>query len=277
MIASPPSWIELARAAARTVAEARHGRREAALVEALADLRSTWPDLKLARQTLRTALLALNFVEEVRRSDPDYARTLERLPAIVVETLHRWHRYDAAAAKTHARDYEAGKFSVRRLMEAESVARKDSATGGRSGRSGRSLFEENLAESIEGFSVAGTRLRVVGLLKREPDQSERERVPAALLAKITLGELLLDEATPSSLPDLERFEAALLVAGPYADAETAAVRLADWVLRALGLLFYFSEVALVLASGPAPTEFAHLIPPEAAHRFLLLAPPDAES
>jgi len=93
----------------------------------------------------------------------------------------------------------------------------------------------------------------------------------------TLGTLLLDETRPSTLPDLERFEGALLVAGPYADPEVAAVRLGDWVLRALGLLFYFPEVALVLASGPAPTEFAHLIPPEAAHRFLLLAPPGAES
>lgn len=277
MIASPPSWIELARAAATKVAEARHGRREAALVEALADLKTRWPDLKLARQTLRTALLALNFVEEVRGSDPDYARTLETLPAIVVETLHRWHRYDTAAAKRHALKYEAGEFSVRRFLEVELLARQESATGGRTGRSGRSLFEEKLAESIDGFSVVGTRLRVVGLSTRGPVQTDRERVPGALLARVTLGTLTLDAARPPALPDLRRFEGALLVAGPYADAEIAAVRLADWVLRALGLLFYFSEVALVLASGPAPANAEHLIPPQVRHRFVLLAAPDTKS
>lgn len=247
------------------------------MAEALADLKSRWPDLKLAKQTLRTALLALNFVEETRGSDPYYARTLEGLPAIVVETLQRWHRYDPAEAKRHAEEYAEGKHSVRSLMDAESTARTNSVTGGRSGRAGRSRFEENLAESILDFLAVGTDLRVKAFLDREPEPSERDRIPPALLSKVTLGTLLLDEPAPSRLPDVERFEGALLVAGPYADAETAAVRLPDWILRTLGLLFYFEEVALVLASGPAPTGFAHLIPIEAQHRILLLAPPESES
>jgi len=277
MTASFPSWHELARTAAPKIAEARHGGREAALLTALADLKLRWPGLKLAKQTLRTALLALNFVEEIGGSDPDYARMLETLPAIAVETLQRWHRYDPAEAKRHAGEYAAGKYSVRSLMDAESTARTNSATGGRSGRAGRSRFEEKLDESILDFSAVGTGLRVRGFLERKPEQPERGRIPAAVLAKVKVGELLLDEPAPSSLPDFVRSEVALLVAGPYADAETAAARLPDWVLRALGLLFYFEEVALVLASGPAPTEFAYLIPPEAQHRILLLAPPDAKS
>lgn len=277
MIASTPSWVQLALVAQRLVAEARHGEREAALAEALAGLKRRWPNLKLAKQTLRTALLALNFVEHVSKKDPDYARTLENLPAIVVETLRRWHGYDAIAAKKHAQSYEAGQFSVRRLMEAERFARQDSVTGGRTGRSGRSLFATKLEDSIEGFSVVGTRLRVVGFSECEPDRSDHNNIPSSLLAKVTLGTLLLDEVTPSTFADLEAFECALLVAGPYADANVAAARLGDWVLRGLGLLFYFPSVALVLASGPALDGCEHIIPPNVQHRFVLLTPPTLES
>ena len=53
--------------------------------------------------------------------------------------------------------------------------------------------------------------------------------------------------------------------------------IADWTLRALGLMFYFDRVALVLASRPASLGIAYLIPRETRGRFLLLAPPDPTS
>jgi hypothetical protein len=277
MNANHPSWSQIARTATTTVGRARHGARDAALNRALAELQRRWPELIIAKQTLRTAMGALNFVDEVGERDREYARILEGLPAIVVETLHRWHHYDPTEAERQARRYGAGDSSVRRLMEAEREARRDTTVGSRSGRSGRSLFEEDLPESISGFSVVETGLRVAGLLTREPDETERARVPASLLAKVQLGTLLLDEAQPSTLPDLEQVECALLVAGPYTDPQIAASRVADWLLRALGLLSYFPDVALVLADGSVPTEFVEKIPPHVRDHLLLLVPPGAKS
>jgi hypothetical protein len=277
MIASSPTWGEMGRVAAATVAGARHGSRDKALDAALLELKRLWPDRKVAKQTLRTAMLAAGFVDEMRASDADYARTLERLPAIAVETLCRWHHYDAARAKRHAKRYDAGEHSIRGLMDAEREARRSSTGYGRSGRSGRSLFEQDLPHLIEGYSVVGTRLRVVSLKVRNPAWSEYGTVPAAILSKVAPGILTLGEREPSTFPETRRFECALLVAGPYADAGIATSRTADWILRALGLTFYFSSVALVLASRPTSLGVAHNIPHEARGRFLLLVPPNAQS
>lgn len=220
-------------------------------------------------------MLAMNFVDEVSERDREYARILEGLPAIVVETLHRWHRYNPTEAERQARRYGAGESSVRRLMRAERDARSSATGSSQSGRSARSLFEADLSDSISGFLVVDTGLRVAGLLAREPDETERTRIPAPLLAKVKLGTLLLDKANPETLSGQGQVECALLVAGPYSDPQIAALRTADWMLRALGLLSYFRDVALVLADGQMAAEFIEKIPPHVRDHLLLLVPPDA--
>lgn len=220
-------------------------------------------------------MLAMSFVDEVRERDREYARILEGLPAIVVETLHRWHRYDPREAERQARRYGAGESSVRQLMRAERDARRDIVGDRQSGRAARSLFEEDLSDSILGFLVVNTGLSVAGLVTREPDATERTRIPGPLLAKIKLGTLLLDNANPETLSGQGQVECALLVAGPYSDPQIASLRTADWMLRALGLLSYFPDVGLVLADGQIAAEFVEKTPLHVHDHLLLLVPPEA--
>jgi hypothetical protein len=277
MTSSLPSWDELARAAATKTAHAKHGSREAALDKALTELKRRWPDLTLAKQTLRTAMLASAFVDEIGEGDAQHARTLQRLPAIAVETLYRWHRYDADEAKRQAELYAAGGHSVRRLIEAERKARRASRDGGRTGRSGRSLFEENLGASVTGFLVFGSGMRVEDWTGREPTESERRVVPPAVLDKVALGTLTLTTKEPRRRSADSHVDCAALVAGPYAEPEIATSRVSDWMLRALGLTFYFPRVALLLANRPASTGIMHLVPAAAWDTVLVVAPDASKS
>jgi hypothetical protein len=270
MISGTPKWIDIARFCAELPRDAPEASREAALEGALAQIKIRWPALKIAKQTLRTALLAMRFVDEIKTSDVEYARILERLPAITVETLARWHRYDTRAAKRAAEAYAAGGYSVRSLQEAEKAARRG-LSGEQRGLAARSRFEERWLASMTKLRVVRPAATVVGWTVKKTKPEADPATPRAVLTKINaFGRLTIEQINSSGRAVTRSIDCAVVLAGPYADDDVAVSRQTDWMLRALGLTFYFPTVALVVANPDAAGILS--TPANLGDRLLVLAP-----
>jgi hypothetical protein len=270
MISGVPGWIDIASFCANILVEVPEAPREAALDGAVAKLKETWPALHIAKQTLRTALLAKRFVDEIESEDAEHARVLERLPAITVETLARWHRYDARAAKLAAEAYAEGRHSVRSLQEAEKTARRRSS-GQQYGLAARSRFEERWLSSMTKLRVIRPAAKVVGWTLQSTKPEDNPATPRSVLTKISaIGKLTIEQINSSRRSKTMSIDCAVVLAGPYADDDVAVSRQTDWMLRALGLTFYFPVVALVVANSDAAGILS--TPADLGERLLVLAP-----
>jgi hypothetical protein len=208
-------WTALAAAARPKLAGLRFGRREIALRE-MAAAASVNP------QTLRRALAALKFVETLEAEPFFKGLSLRAAPVAAIEHLARWHSYDRKAAYRAARLLSQGKFTVAALGAAEKAARAVAKPEG----VGRALLH-------------GCRLRVGPVLKAAfaalemDDRADRRKQEAYVDFRFR----------PHGST---RWTIAAIIMGPYRDQRLYDTRLADWIVKALGLTMLYPRVILVV-------------------------------
>jgi hypothetical protein len=210
------SWAKAAREAAGQVARLQFGRKETGLKEFAGGLNP---------HSLRRAIAATKFVDQLVREAPVTAEQMERQPLASVEHFARWYRRDRAAALAILQRFIDGEFTVEAIGDLESKSR-GSETFKRSGRSLEHAYKVAIAKRVERIAhriEAG--LSLVELEERDP------------------WDLLTDFAFKRS--DETRLFAALIV-GPYRDAEMYKHRMFEWIAKGHFLIGHFRYVSLIL-------------------------------
>ena len=139
-----------------------------------------------------------------------------------IEHLARWHAYDRKAAHRAARLLSQGKFSVAALGAAERAARAAARPEG----VGRALLHS-------------CRMRVGPVLKsifaglEMNDRADRRKQEAYVDFRFR----------PAGAA---RWTIAVIIMGPYRDQQLYDSRLADWMVKVLGLSMLYPRVILVV-------------------------------
>jgi len=217
---APPRWSELAEAAKPLLEGLRFGEREPAL-KRVAESYGINP------QSLRRALAALRFVEEIESQRFLKKLDLRAAPMAAIEHVARWHGYDHAAALRAARLLAEGRHTVASLGAAEAAARAASQVSG----IGRSLIHR-------------CRARVGPVLRAQFKSHEMDQ-----RATRRGNEPSVDFRFRP--PGAERWTIAAIIIGPYRDRdrERYELRLGDWLVRALGLSAIYERVILVVPTA----------------------------
>jgi hypothetical protein len=212
-------WSRLAALARPKLEGQRFGDREIALKRAALSF-------GVNPQTLRRALSALKFVERLEGEPFLRKLSLRHAPVAAIEHVARWYAYDRAAALRAARRLSAGDYTVAALAAAESAARGVARAGG-VGRA-HLLRCRAWVGPVLRAQFAGHDMDTRGPRRRdEPSVDFRFRLP---------GE--------------ERWSIAAIIMGPYRDQTRYAIRLGDWIVRALGLSTIYARVILVVPTAP---------------------------
>ena len=125
-------WKELARQARSALARSQHGEREAALRTVIGG--TGWKDAN----TVRRAVSALDFLDELQRTHPNHYGYVSEAPFSVIEALARLNRLDHLEALKAASDWASGKHSLQTLRQAAKRGRPP----GLDGRTGQFLEDE---------------------------------------------------------------------------------------------------------------------------------------
>jgi hypothetical protein len=280
MIAVGNNWMDIAEFCADAVASAAHGEREATLDQAVALLRTQNPPIVIAKQTLRTALLAHRFVNMLESTDARLAQLLRTMPAAAVETIARWYRRDQEKAKVAAQLYVGGVYSLRSLIEAEGASRSPKQP--LSGAAEKTRYAEAALKRLTTFNVSAVASPVDGLIQSLLEWKQDkpgENSPGGVAATGTMTVLRsppvrADGKHPS--PVEWDIRCAVLIVGPYSTPEQYQFRAEEWCLRALGLTFFHPMVALVLPEAGAWGRFEPILARSGTHKvFLLIEKPAA--
>jgi hypothetical protein len=264
-------WMDIAEFCADAVASAAHGEREVALDTAVSLLGNQEPPIKIAKQTLRTALLAYRFVNALKNEDVGLSRLLQSFPAAAVETLARWHRRDPQQAKAAAQQFAEGRHSLRSLIGAESASRSPEKS--LSGIAEKFRYAESALERLPAFrvsrgSVAGSEIRTVLNWKRDKG---REDFLGGIAAAGTITVQLAPPQRWGSSPLVKQdIRCAMVIVGPYSTPEQYKERANEWCLRALGLTFFHPMVALVLPEAEALGRFSAVLSRSNTDKVILL-------
>ena len=212
-------WIRFAETARPRLEDLRFGQREE-------ELKRSAAALGINPQTLRRALAALKFVESLEAEPFLKGLSLRAAPVAAIEHLARWHAYDRAAALRAARQLSAGDYTVAALGAAEQAAR----AAAQPAPMGRAILHR-------------CRLRVGPVLMAQMKTLELDRRMAR-----TGQEPSVDFRFRP--PGVTRWTVAAIILGPYRDARQYEIKLADWIVRALGLRAIYERVILVVPTAP---------------------------
>src|ERR1019366_6619171 len=113
-LAMTSGWIENARAAKKLLAGKKHGELERSLLDA------GWKDANTARR----AIAALQYIDYLRRNQPEVYRALHDAPFSITELLARWNAFDPEGASKKALEWARSRLSVRALAKALGEARE---------------------------------------------------------------------------------------------------------------------------------------------------------
>ncbi len=267
------NWFEIAEFCADNVATAAHGQREAALDAAVDLLAKKNPPIKIAKQTLRTALLSYRFVSALKKEDVAFSRLLRRFPAAAVETLARWYRRDPKKAKAAAQQYAERRHSLRSLIEAESASRSPKES--LSGVAEKFRYTESVLERITNFHVssaasfAGGPIEAVIDWKQQSSSEDLSDRGVAATGRMTVA-LGSANRTDRRLERRLDFRCAVVIVGPYSTPAQYHLRAHEWCLRALGLTFFHQMVVMVLPEAEAYGSYTEILNRSASGRVLLL-------
>jgi hypothetical protein len=176
-------------------------------------------------QTLRRALAALKFAEELEGERFLKTLSLRSAPVAAIEHIARWCAYDRPAALRAARRLAAGEFTVAALGAAETAAR----AAARPVPIGRSLLH-------------ACRLRVGPVLRAQFKQLEMDRRPVRRGQEPSVDFRF-------RVPGASRWTVAAIIVGPYRDKSQYEIRLGDWIVKALGLGMIYDRVVLVVPTA----------------------------
>ena len=216
--AAPPRWSDLAEAARPLLEGLRFGEREPAL-------KRVAESYDINPQSLRRALAALRFVEELESQRFLKKLDLRAAPMAAIEHVARWHGYDRAAALRAARLLAEGQHTVASLGAAEGAARTTSRVGG----VGRSLIHRCRAR-------VGPVLRAqFKSFEMDPRATRRGDEPSVDFRFRPTG--------------AARWTIAAIIMGPYRDRSRYELQLGDWLVRTLGLSAIYERAILVVPSA----------------------------
>jgi hypothetical protein len=272
MIAVGNNWMDIAEFCADAVASAAHGEREVALDTAVTLLGKQEPPIKIAKQTLRTALLAYRFVNALKNEDARLSLLLESFPAAAVETLARWYRRDPQQAVAAARHFADGQYSLRSLIGAETESRSPQQS--LSGIAEKLRYAESALERLTTFQVSSGSLaggQIITVLNWKRDK----RTEDFLGGIAATGTITVEFVPPMAKWERTRFverdlPCAVLIVGPYSTPEQYVERANDWCLRALGLTFFHPTIALVLPEAEASGRFGSVLSRSNTDKVILL-------
>jgi hypothetical protein len=213
-------WKKAAAEARRRLGEAKHGGREAALREA---------DTAVDVNTVRRAVLALDFLDELRKSDPMRGDLVAKASLSVVEIFSRWWEIDPAKAAVELDRWAAGDVTTRRLAASLKDSREEAAA------------VQPQFDGFHAFAEPTIRLRIAEEFGSEPKRLEEKRPPHQ--PPVDFRYVVKDRFTGR-----ERVAAAIVV-GPYQNHTIYRKRKHDWMLKALGLACFYDLVLVIVSES----------------------------
>jgi hypothetical protein len=216
------NWRKEAQIAIEAIRNSKYGSREAEL-------------RVLARQfgykvddpsSLRRGIAAYEFLEKLRHTHPSEFEDLRDVPLSVAELIARWFTADPAAALEAARDFGRGKGTV------ESIRRrmKETLTKGHGGLVGAARDRAYRAAALKPVSSAVAHLagsKIVGVKTRQRDPISGLKV-----------DFMFEVSSEKRI--------AVLVVGPYTNANMYRDRCDEWIVRAFGIAWVFDRVVLAV-------------------------------
>jgi hypothetical protein len=215
-------WKKRARDARTKLKHAKHGEKEA-LLRGLAG----GNDLN----TLRRAIFALGYLDEVKQRNPLVRKSLEHSPLSLVELLARWNSFDVAGAVQAAREVAKGRYTVADLRKA--------------------IHKARLAVAAK-TEPSSYRDRIRPVARRAVEDALGGSISAPDVGFKDSDDPPLDFRYLRSYGEPPRFETiAAVIVGPYQNSQLYRKRKHDWLYRALGLAWLYDHVVIIL---PEPNE-----------------------
>jgi hypothetical protein len=216
------NWRKEAQTAIEAIRNSKYGSREAEL----RDLARQFGYKSNDPSSLRRGIAAYEFLENLRRSHPSEYEALKDVPLSVAELIARWFAADPVAGLEAARDFGRGMGTV------ESIRRKmeETLTKGHGGRVGAARERAYRAAALKQVSSAVAHLAGSELV----DVKTRQRDPVSGL-KV---DFMFKVSAETRI--------AVLVVGPYTNANMYRDRCDEWIVRAFGLAWVFDQVVLAI-------------------------------
>jgi hypothetical protein len=219
------NWRKEAQTAIEALRNSKYGGREAVL----RDLARQFGYKSDDPSSLRRGIAAYEFLEKLRHSHPSEYEDLRDVPLSVAELIARWFAADPDAALAAARDFGRGKGtveSIRKTMET-------TLPKGHGGLVGAARERAYRAAALKPVSAAVAFLPGSKIVA----STTRQRDPVSGLKVDFMFEV-------SSAKGTERV--AVLVVGPYTNANMYRDRCDEWIVRAFGIAWVFDRVVLAV-------------------------------
>lgn len=215
-------WKKRAREARNKLKLAKHGEREAVLRQLSGDKDPN---------TLRRAIFSLSYLDELKRVSPSRWEVISKCPLSLVESLARWNMFDPSGALNAAQDVVDGRYKVADLRKAVIKARTEAAAKAESlPYRERIRSEARLAvQELLGGDISGPE---VGYKNSDDPPLDFRFIRS------------FDK--PTKLETV-----AVMIVGPYQNAQLYRKRKYDWLYRAFGLAWLYDHVVIML---PDPNE-----------------------
>lgn len=223
-------WVGEARQALQKISKRPRGEWEQEL-QKLAAPRSA--------QTLRRAILAVEFLAKLKRERLFPAERLETFPVAAIEHLIRWYGRNPKAALKAAHDLLSGVYTAKTLGEAEQDSRTAIFEG--AGKALEANYRRKIEEQIE--LIANS----LGNVTRAKE-GDLSSLSYHIRRAIDFG--FLDSSG--------HFLGGFIIAGPYNDKDLYARRAFDWVSKANTLLKICEYVFLIVPENGDKKAFLHL-------------------
>lgn len=220
-------WKKTAAEARRRLIAAKHGGRESALRAAGGTI-----DVN----TVRRAVAALEFLDRLKSTDPDSYRALEHSSFGVVETFSRWWTINATDAKAGLSKWKKGELTTRGLAASmrKSALPTITTNDGSSPLTYGDHVEPRLRRDIE------------AILGRPIIRSENR---PTFCPRVDFRYSVEDSF------DGHDGEVAAIVVGPYQNQTIYKKNMHTWMLKALGLVFFFDWIFVVLPAETASDDY----------------------
>jgi hypothetical protein len=220
------NWRDEARTAIEELQRVGHGERETEM-QAIAR-RNGHKDTS----ALRRAIFAYQFLDRLRVENPSVHEILMLAPQTIVETIARWHAFDAFKALSVAREWGQGKGTVRSIAADMQKARNLGFKGKTGSVYAKSFLvaAQSVVVDAVGDLMKGVRLPPPAKLVRDP--ASGQPIDFLFTIKSETGE--------------KSKELAALIVGPYTNKKLYANRCSDWITKAFGLAWTYDKVILAL-------------------------------
>ncbi|MBR1281309.1 hypothetical protein JQ597_04570 [Bradyrhizobium sp. AUGA SZCCT0177] len=220
-------WKKTAEEARHKLGSAKHGSREAAL-KAAGGSRDV--------NTVRRAVAALDFLDRVKVTHPESYSVLKDSPFGVVETFARWWSSNPADAALGLAKWKNGGLTTRGIADSMRKSRPPAV---------EAANDESLVSTFSEYAEPRIRQGIETTLGTEVTPSADKR--SLHRPPVDFRYIFKD-----SFGGGDR-QAAAIVVGPYQNQTIYRKRRHDWMLKALGLTYFFDLVFVVLP-GQSPAD-----------------------